>query len=92
MIQRGTFKSYFIIIRLLKLYEKGVLTKERYEFLISDDKWKHTYILHEAGVPPIHTPMKALISLSDDIKERLLLVHVAEKDGKKDNIYNFLVP
>jgi hypothetical protein len=65
----------------LKLYEKGVLTKERYEFLVSDEKWNHTVVLHEAGVPPIHTPMKALASLSEEVKSRLLLVHVAEKDG-----------
>lgn len=37
-------------------------------------------VLHEAGVPPIHTPIKALACLSDEIKERLQLIHVAEKD------------
>jgi hypothetical protein len=35
--------------------------------------------------------MKALMALSDEIKERLLLVHVAEKDGNNIRI-RLLVP
>ena len=30
------------------------MTKERYDDLINN-KWNHDIILHEAGVPPIHT-------------------------------------
>ena len=30
------------------------MTKERYEELTTN-KWNHDIILHEAGVPPIHT-------------------------------------
>lgn len=50
------------------MFEKGVLTEERYNFLISDEKWKSNLILHEAGVPPIHTPAKLLALLPSEVK------------------------
>lgn len=64
---------------LLTLKEENVLNPKRYDQLINV-KFNHTLILHEAGVPPIHTPQKVLAELSEDIKSRLFLVHVAEKD------------
>eukprot|EP01017_Pseudomicrothorax_dubius_P039570 TRINITY_DN6089_c0_g1_i1.p1 TRINITY_DN6089_c0_g1~~TRINITY_DN6089_c0_g1_i1.p1 ORF type:complete len:562 (-),score=97.98 TRINITY_DN6089_c0_g1_i1:409-2094(-) len=64
---------------LAKLVEKGILTKERCNSL-SKNKWNHDIILHEAGVPPIHTPMKAFLTLPEEVKSKLFLVHVAEKD------------
>ena len=48
---------------LKAMFDKGVLTEERYNYLISDEKWKCSLILHEAGVPPIHTPAKLLALL-----------------------------
>jgi len=36
----------------------------------------HNLIFHEAGVPPIHTPMNLLVDLDDKVKERLFVVHV----------------
>jgi hypothetical protein len=39
--------------------------------------WHHDCILHEAGIPPIHTPIKTLAALPDDVKERLHVVHVS---------------
>jgi CRP-like cAMP-binding protein len=41
-------------------------------------------VLHEAGVPPLHTPIAALAALPDEVKERLYLVHIAQKDLPKD--------
>lgn len=41
---------------LNKMVLDGVLTKERSDRLCSN-KWNHDLILHEAGVPPIHTPI-----------------------------------
>jgi CRP-like cAMP-binding protein len=35
-------------------------------------------ILHEAGVPPIHTPVSTFKALPESVKERLYLVHIAE--------------
>ena len=38
------------------MVNKGIITKERFLKLTDKEKkWKHDYILHEAGVPPIHT-------------------------------------
>lgn len=33
-------------------------------------------ILHEAGVPPIHTPISVLSSLPEEIKRKIMLYHV----------------
>lgn len=37
------------------------------------------FILHEAGVPPIHTPLETLARLSSEVRDRLFVVHVDEK-------------
>jgi hypothetical protein len=38
---------------------------------VGDDSRRHCdLILHEAGVPPIHTPMATLAGLPDDVKAR----------------------
>lgn len=38
--------------------------------------WDADLILHEAGVPPLHTPVPILAALPPDVKQRLYLVHV----------------
>ncbi len=60
--------------------------------------WHHTVIFHEAGVPPLHTPMKSLMALPEDVKKRIYLVHLSGKnipegsglkkapDGKEESI------
>ena len=49
-----------------EIVKKGVMSQQRMENLIKN-KFNHTIILHEAGVPPIHTPIHILESLSDDV-------------------------
>jgi len=61
------------------LCEKGVITPERRDALI-DFPFHHTLIFHEAGVPPLHTPLGPLTALPDAVKQRLYLVHIAKKD------------
>eukprot|EP01015_Nassula_variabilis_P006932 TRINITY_DN15272_c0_g1_i1.p3 TRINITY_DN15272_c0_g1~~TRINITY_DN15272_c0_g1_i1.p3 ORF type:complete len:101 (+),score=25.49 TRINITY_DN15272_c0_g1_i1:65-367(+) len=39
---------------------------------------------HEAGVPPIHTPLRVLKALPEEIKKKTLLVHIAGKDVPDD--------
>ena len=34
-------------------------------------------LLHEAGAPPIHTPLKVLSELPEDVKKRLYVVHTS---------------
>ena len=63
---------------------QGIFTRERYESLVDINWTKYDIILHEAGVPPIHTPPKILAQLPEDIKKRIYLVHVSEKDIPAD--------
>jgi len=53
---------------------EGVLSDARAEALL-DFPWDHDLVIHEAGVPPIHTPPRLLEGLPDEVKGRLLLVH-----------------
>jgi ribonuclease BN (tRNA processing enzyme) len=69
--------------RLRALRDMGVLSNERCDDLI-DFPWHHTVVIHEAGVPPLHTPAMVLAELPEDAKERLYVVHIAEKDLPKD--------
>ena len=41
---------------------------------------KYDCILHEAGIPPIHTPISALLKLPDEVKKKMYVYHIAEKD------------
>lgn len=76
--------------KLLELKEKGIFSQERYEFLSQKDFSKYDLILHEAGVPPIHTPLSVLASLPEEIKKKILLIHIAKKDvTPESNLKNF---
>jgi len=70
--------------KLKELVDQGIMTEKRFNSLI-DNVWNHDLILHEAGVPPIHTPMKVLSSLANEVKSKTLLVHVAAKDVPPDS-------
>ena len=61
-----------------------MISKGRLDFLLSDWKWKSDLILHEAGVPPIHTPAKVLAQLPAEVKAKIRLIHVASKDVPAD--------
>jgi len=65
--------------RVTDMFEKGVLDRARYEDLVAFPG-HHSVIVHEAGIPPLHTPTSALAALPDDVKSRLYLVHIAAKD------------
>lgn len=59
--------SVFTVYRMQEMVTAGVMSKQRCESLCNN-KWNHNLILHEAGVPPIHTPMKILSELPEDVK------------------------
>ena len=65
------------------LHEKGYVSEGRRDKLIHFP-WHHDLILHEAGVPPIHTPLATLEALPDDVKQRLYIVHKPSKDVPAD--------
>jgi CRP-like cAMP-binding protein/glyoxylase-like metal-dependent hydrolase (beta-lactamase superfamily II) len=69
--------------RVTEMFEKGILSQARYEDVVAFPA-HHSAILHEAGIPPLHTPVTALAALSEDVKDRLYLVHIAAKDVPTD--------
>ncbi len=69
--------------RVREMFDAGVLGRGRFRELYSF-RGHHNLILHEAGVPPLHTPAVNLAKLSTEVKRRLFLVHIAEKDVPRD--------
>ena len=63
--------------QLTALHETGLLSRKRLEGLL-DFRWDADLILHEAGVPPIHTPIETLCGLDDQTKTRLYVNHISE--------------
>ncbi|HBD92967.1 MAG: hypothetical protein A2015_01655 [Spirochaetes bacterium GWF1_31_7] len=57
-----------------KLLKKGILSQGRYDELAGFD-WNKNIIIHEAGVPPLHTPMETLLKLPYENKRNIYLVH-----------------
>jgi CRP-like cAMP-binding protein/phosphoribosyl 1,2-cyclic phosphodiesterase len=60
------------------LHEHGVVDKNRQQFL-NGFPWDRDLIFHEAGIPPLHTPMAYLVSLPEKVRQRMYLVHVARE-------------
>lgn len=60
-----------------KLYERGDINRYRMVEL-TNFPWHHTVVFHEAGVPPLHTPMQNLVNLPDSVKEHLYLMHLSD--------------
>ncbi|KRX00899.1 Cyclic nucleotide-binding protein [Pseudocohnilembus persalinus] len=71
--------------KLKELSEKNKLSKQRYNQLAFPNFEDQTMILHEAGVPPIHTPQSILAELPSHIKNKLYLIHIAQKDLLKNS-------
>ncbi len=63
--------------RIEVLRHIGVISAARRDALLSFP-WHHSLVLHEAGVPPIHTAAETLATLPADVKSRLRLIHIAE--------------
>lgn len=59
------------------LEEKGVLSKGRANSLRQIPLIDCDLLLHEAGAPPIHTPISVLQELPEEVKERLYIVHTS---------------
>jgi len=62
---------------LEKLVEKGVLSKQRAADLNHLPVQETDLLLHEAGAPPIHTPLDVLLKLPVEVKKRLYVVHTS---------------
>eukprot|EP00899_Mesostigma_viride_P025510 jgi/Mesvir1/6143/Mv00844-RA.1 len=62
--------------RIQAMCEEGVLSEGRRDALLNFP-FHHTLILHEQGVPPLHTPLWALAALPVDVRKRMYLVHTS---------------
>ncbi len=60
------------------MFEKGIINEYRRNEL-KNFPWDCDVIFHEAGVPPLHTPMENLINLPEDVKENLYLMHLSSE-------------
>lgn len=69
--------TYYDPPALQKLFQQGVFSKERYESLVDINWSKFDLILHEAGVPPIHTATAVLRNFPESVKKKMYLVHIA---------------
>ncbi|ETL98233.1 hypothetical protein L917_04657 [Phytophthora nicotianae] len=65
--------------KIRQLESEGVLSPARAHELLNFP-WHCDAILHEAGVPPIHTPLKTLMALDEEIRKKVYVVHTAAKD------------
>jgi len=62
-------------VMINKLQEKGVLSKGRADDLLSRPFQDTDLLLHEAGVPPLHTTFKELDKFPARVKKRMYVVH-----------------
>jgi glyoxylase-like metal-dependent hydrolase (beta-lactamase superfamily II) len=60
-----------------KLQADGVLTKARADDLRNLPLQETDLLLHEAGAPPIHTPLEVLLKLPERVRKRLYVVHTS---------------
>jgi len=62
-----------------KLFESGRISSARYDEL-RNFPWNSKVIYHEAGIPPLHTPVAYLDSLPGEVRNRIVVYHIARKD------------
>jgi glyoxylase-like metal-dependent hydrolase (beta-lactamase superfamily II) len=60
-----------------QLQADGILSKARADDLRNLPLQETDLLLHEAGAPPIHTPLEVLLKLPQRVKKRLYVVHTA---------------
>lgn len=65
MVERISNSLY---VRYEELVLSGVMSKARKDALL-EGGWNSTIILHEAGKPPLHTPVKMLETLPKDVND-----------------------
>lgn len=56
------------------IFQAGHLEPERREEILHFN-WSHDLIFHEAGVPPLHTPLDVLMGLPADVRARTYVLH-----------------
>ncbi len=56
------------------IFAAGHMERERRDELLHFN-WRHDLIFHEAGVPPLHTPLACLEALPVDVRARTYVLH-----------------
>ncbi|HEY4223391.1 MAG TPA: cyclic nucleotide-binding domain-containing protein, partial [Myxococcota bacterium] len=56
------------------IFSAGHLERDRREEILHFN-WSHDLIFHEAGVPPLHTPIEVLEGLPEDVRQRTYVLH-----------------
>lgn len=67
-----------------KMYNEGTMPKARRD-LFMNFPWTDDIIIHECGIPPLHTPLKNLLPLDPEVKKRIFLVHTSPDLLPKDS-------
>jgi CRP-like cAMP-binding protein/phosphoribosyl 1,2-cyclic phosphodiesterase len=62
-----------------KLFDLGVVDEER-RAQLHNFPWHHDLVLHEAGIPPIHTRVDLLAQQPPDVKARMMLIHISPRN------------
>lgn len=65
-----------------KLLDERVISTVRYNEL-RNFPWDSKVIYHESGIAPLHTPITFLDSLSDELKRKIVVYHIAKNDFPK---------
>lgn len=61
------------------MHDKGIINERRMKNLL-EFPWETDIIYHEAGIPPLHTPVSYLNTLPPEIQKKVTVYHIAEKD------------
>ena len=67
-----------------KMYEKGLMSAARRDQLLRFPWHRFDVVLHESGVPPIHTPLETLEAMPPEVKEKLYIVHKPSEKVPRD--------
>ena len=71
--------------RLLELQERGIISEARRQWLLHRGSVQASdLLLHEAGVPPIHTPAAPLLALPAAVRKNLRIIHVSDRRAAED--------
>ncbi len=65
--------------KLQYLHDQGIMSRDRLDFFLGKP-WEMDIIYHEAGIPPLHTPIEFLNSLPEKIQKKITCYHIAQKD------------
>ena len=67
--------------------QSNIFSKNRYDFL-SNPPWDFDIIYHEAGIPPLHTPVSSLASLPEEVQKKITVYHISHKDFPTESKLN----